>query len=55
MMARINRWLNAKSPLFSRLCGEDFTRKEVVCAHIGCILFIILLGIIGTLEEGGAL
>ena len=55
MRTRINRWLNAKSELFSRICEEDFTRKEVIYANIGCILFIILLGIVGTLEKGGTL
>ena len=47
-------WLGAKSETFSRLCGEDFTRKEVLLANLGFVAFILLLGIIGSME-GGAL
>jgi hypothetical protein len=47
-------WLSAKSETFSALCGEDFTRKEVLIAHAACALLIVACGVADWLE-GGAL
>ena len=50
----IKEWLEAKSTVFSRLCGEDFTRKEVLLALLYTTGLLLTAGIAGTLE-GGAL
>ena len=50
----IKEWLEAKSAVFSRLCGEDFTRKEVLLALLYTTGLLLTVGIAGTLE-GGAL
>lgn len=47
-------WLNAKSETFSALCGEEFTRKEVLIAHAACVLLVVACGVAEWLE-GGAL
>ena len=39
-MKWLNLWLAKKSEPFSQLCGENFTNKEVVLAHIGIIILI---------------
>ena len=39
-MRRIEKWLAKKSEPFSTLCGENFTNKEVVLAHIGIVILI---------------
>ena len=50
----VQAWLEAKSAVFSRLCGEDFTRKEVLLALLYTTGLLLTAGIAGTLE-GGAL
>ncbi len=52
-MNMLRRWYNAKSAVFSRLCGDDFTNGEVVCAFAGTLLFLLVLGIVGNLEMKG--
>ena len=36
--------------MFSAIAGETFTNAEVVYTHIGLVLFLIVLGIAGTLS-----
>ena len=45
-------WLSAKSESFSALCGEDFTRKEVLIAHVACALLVVACGVAEWLEGG---
>ena len=51
-------WWNAKSVTFTRLFateeGEAFTHGQVVLAHLGVLLFILILGVAGWLEGGAA-
>ena len=47
-------WLNAKSETFSALCGENFTRREVLMAHAACAAIVVACGVAEWLE-GGAL
>ena len=47
-------WLDAKSEMYSRLCGEEFTHKEVLLANVGAVIFIIILGVAGWLEGGAS-
>ena len=53
MRRRFLCWLNAKSHMFSLLCGEDFTHKDVLLAHVGLILFLLLMGVVGHFEQTG--
>lgn len=36
--------------VFSAIAGETFTNAEVVYTHIGLVVFLIVLGIAGTLS-----
>ena len=51
---KFSQWLNCESATFSRLCGERFTHKEVVYAHL---FLVVLLAACCVAEwlEGGAL
>ena len=33
---------------FSAICGETFTNAEVVYTHIGLVVFLMLLGMVGN-------
>ena len=33
---------------FSAICGETFTNAEVVYTHIGLLVFLMLLGMVGN-------
>lgn len=52
-MLTVKEWLNAKSETFSRLCQEDFTRKEVILAHLGAVV-LVLVCMLASWIEGGA-
>ena len=53
-VSAIRKWLGAKSESCSLLCGEEFTRMEVLLANAGALLFIMIIGVAAWLE-GGAL
>lgn len=44
IVAGVGKWLNGKSQLYSKLCEEDITRKEVIADNImfGSIIFFAL-------------
>lgn len=44
-LSRLRGWLNERSEIHSRLCGEDYTRKEVLHAHILLVLGLAVLGL----------
>ena len=53
----LKQWLAAKSETFTALCGSEgdvFTHGDVVLAHLGVLLFILILGVAGWLEGGAA-
>lgn len=50
----LQEWLDEKSEMFSALCGEGFTRMEVVKAHAFVVLVLLACGLAEWLE-GGAL
>ena len=50
----IKAWLEAKSTLFSGICQEKVTHREVIVAHAYAVALLLIIGIAGTLE-GGAL
>ncbi len=57
MKSVVYNWLCRRNALFSEMAGEDFTNFEVILAHIGILLFILLLGIVGHFDyvSGGGL
>jgi hypothetical protein len=50
MEKKIKNWMGRKNMTFSAICGETFTNAEVVYTHIGLVVFLIVLGIAGTLS-----
>lgn len=51
---RLLAWLRATAPLHSRVAGEAFTRLQVLACYAGAVLFLVILGLVGSME-GGAL
>lgn len=51
---RLLAWLRATAPLHSRVAGEAFTRLQVLACYAGVLLFLVVLGLVGSME-GGAL
>lgn len=47
--ASVASWLQGKSETFSSLCGEDFTRREVLLAHAVAVGLQAIAGIGGAL------
>lgn len=41
---KVGKWLNGRSETVSKFCDEDFTRKEVIKAHLGLIAFFLVMG-----------
>lgn len=50
----IKHWWLADSPTFTTLCGERFTRKEVVLMHIYAMAVLVAC-IVASWLEGGEL
>lgn len=49
---RVSKWLDGKSETFSALCGETFTRREVLLTAAACMGLVLILGVAGWLEGG---
>ena len=41
-------WWQKNNMTFSAISGETFTNGQVVCTHIGLVVFLIVLGIAGN-------
>ncbi len=50
----LKSWLNSRSSRVSALAGEQFTHGEVLKAAAYGLAFLLLLGVAGWLEGGGA-
>ena len=50
MKEKFNAWMRRNNMTFSAIAGETFTNAEVVYTHIGLVVFLIVLGIAGTLS-----
>ena len=48
MKKRFEKWMGRNNMTFSAICGETFTNREVVYAHIGLVVFLIVVGIAGN-------
>lgn len=53
MRKKFNEWMSRKNNWFSAIGGETFTNAEVVYTHIGLIVFLIILGLAGSIEYHG--
>ena len=49
MNKKISDYLDEESKTALLCTGEHFTRMDVILTHAGILVFIILLGIIGSL------
>ena len=50
MKEKIKEWMGKDNITFSAICGEKFTNSEVVYTHIGLVVFLLALGIVGGVE-----
>lgn len=48
MKEKIKNWMARNNMTFSAICGETFTNAEVVYTHIGLLVFLMLLGMVGN-------
>ena len=48
----VQEWMSKKNEWFSVLCGEEFTNKHVVLAHLYCVALIAACIVTGWLEGG---
>ena len=48
MKQRFLKWWHRNNMTFSAIAGETFTNREVVYAHIGLVVFLIVVGIAGN-------
>ena len=48
MKQRFLKWWRQNNMTFSAIAGETFTNGQVDYAHIGLVVFIIVLGIAGN-------
>ena len=53
MKENIKEWMSRNNMTFSAIAGESFTNAEVVYTHIGLVVFLMVLGIIGWLDSIG--
>lgn len=47
MKEKFQKWMRKNNMTLSAIAGETFTNAEVVYTHIGAVVFLIVLGIIG--------
>ena len=47
MKEKIKNWMGKNNMTFSAIAGETFTNAQVVYTHIGAVVFLIVLGMIG--------
>lgn len=50
MKEKFQKWMRRNNMLFSAIAGETFTNAEVVYTHIGLVVFLLVLGVVGGLE-----
>ena len=47
MKEKFQKWMRKNNMAFSAIAGETFTNAEVVYTHVGAVVFLMVLGIIG--------
>ncbi|MBR7171310.1 MAG: hypothetical protein IKD19_03765 [Prevotella sp.] len=48
MKQRFLNWWQKNNMTFSAIAGESFTNGQVVLTHIGLVVFLIVLGMVGN-------
>ena len=48
MKQRFLNWMSDVNMTFSAIAGETFTIAEVVYTHIGLVVFLMVLGMVGN-------
>ena len=48
MKKNLKKWMDRNNMTFSAICGETFTNAEVVYTHIGLVVFLVVIGLIGN-------
>ena len=48
MKEKIKNWMGRNNMTFSAIAGETFTNAEVVYSHIGLVVFLLVIGLIGN-------
>jgi hypothetical protein len=47
MKEKFMEWWYENNMMFSAIAGETFTNREVVYTHLGLVVFLLLLGLVG--------
>lgn len=47
MKEKIKNWMGRNNMTFSAIAGETFTNAQVVYTHVGAVVFLIVIGLIG--------
>ena len=47
MKEKIKNWMGRNNMMFSAIAGETFTNAQVVYTHVGAVVFLIVIGLIG--------
>lgn len=45
----MKNWYYSRSETFSLLCGEDFTRADVIRIHLGIVAMLLMGAIVNSL------
>ena len=48
MKQRFLKWWGKNNMTLSAITGETFTNGQVVCTHIGLVVFLMVMGLIGN-------
>lgn len=47
MKEKFMTWMSRNNMMFSAIAGETFTNREVVYTHIGLVMFLVVLVVVG--------
>ena len=50
MKEKFQKWMRKNNMTFSAIDGETFTNAEVVYTHVGMVVLLVVLGLIGTCD-----
>ena len=48
MKEKFQKWMRKNNMMFSAIAGETFTNAEMVYTHIGLVVCLMVLGIVGN-------
>lgn len=51
MKEKIKNWMGKTNMLFTSIAGERVTNAEVLYTHIGMVIFLLTIGIVGNLSN----